>query len=72
MVRKKMEGDEDQRRRKARDAREQGVAPSAAQVTTGASKQRHHVEDKSHEERIETIHQGKQQDWPPEPRPGSR
>ncbi|GAA4153604.1 hypothetical protein GCM10022251_22950 [Phytohabitans flavus] len=35
-----MEGDNIQRRQRARDAREQGKVPAGEQVTLGASKQR--------------------------------
>ncbi|WP_030662400.1 hypothetical protein [Streptomyces rimosus] len=67
MVRKKVEGDEDQRRAAAREAREAGEAPSARQATTGASKQRAHEPEKAaHEERVATRHRGKQ-DEPHEP-----
>ncbi|WP_460848930.1 hypothetical protein [Phytohabitans suffuscus] len=38
-----MEGDNIQRRQRARQVREQGRAPSGAQVTLGASKQRETV-----------------------------
>ena len=62
MVRKKVEGDEEQRRASAREARQAGQAPSAAGRTTGASKQRHHVAgSESHSEHLEGIHRGKQQ-----------
>ncbi|BCB76520.1 hypothetical protein Pflav_029300 [Phytohabitans flavus] len=37
---KEMEGDNIQRRQRARDAREQGKVPAGEQVTLGASKQR--------------------------------
>ncbi|GAB3530045.1 hypothetical protein GCM10027575_71390 [Phytohabitans suffuscus] len=40
---KEMEGDNIQRRQRARQVREQGRAPSGAQVTLGASKQRETV-----------------------------
>lgn len=43
MVRKKVEGDEAQRRAAAREARREGQAPSARGQTTGASKQRAHL-----------------------------
>lgn len=76
MVRKKTEGNEEQRRAAARQAREAGVAPSALKETTGASKQRSHLPRHSeHEEKQAAVHQGKQ-DWqgqeaaavpPPEP-----
>jgi uncharacterized protein YbjT (DUF2867 family) len=62
MVRKKMEGDEEQRRAAAREAREAGEAPSARNVTTGASKQRAHLpgrESVTHEEKIAGRHRGK-------------
>lgn len=72
MVRKKMEGDESQRRKRARRARRQKSTPSADQVTTGGSKQRRHLKDEDHVERVQSIHRGKQQDWPPDPSPGSR
>lgn len=63
MVRKKMEGDEEQRRRAAREAERMGSAPSARGETTGASKQRTHVPDRSsltHQERVAPLHRGKQ------------
>jgi hypothetical protein len=63
MVRKKVEGDESQRRAAAHEARKSGEAPSARQVTTGASKQRTHVPHRhslSHEDRVATVHRGKQ------------
>lgn len=40
MVRKKMEGEESQKRDQAREARDQGKRPSEMDATTGASKQR--------------------------------
>ena len=64
MVRKKVEGNEQQRRAAAREARREGQAPSAQEVTTGASKQRTHVPGREpHEEKAATVHEGKQQ-WP--------
>ncbi|RKN11521.1 hypothetical protein [Streptomyces radicis] len=63
MVRKKMEGNEEQRRRAARDAERSGERPSETGSTTGGSKQRTHVPDRSslsHEERTAPLHQGKQ------------
>jgi len=38
-----MEGDNRQRRKKARQARQRGKLPSELEVTTGASKQREHL-----------------------------
>jgi hypothetical protein len=71
---KKMEGDEEQRRKAARRARERGRQPSAEGKTQGASKQREHLRNKEeHREKIETIREGKQpiiSENTPEPRPG--
>ena len=72
---KKMEGNEEQKRQKAREARERGNAPSDESATSGASKQRKHLDDGGHVERIETIREGQQEvigENTPEPRPGSR
>ena len=64
MVRKKVEGNEQQKRAAARDARRAGQAPSAQEVTTGASKQRTHLpRSLDHEQKAATLHEGKQQ-WP--------
>lgn len=70
-----MEGDNKQRRKRAREAREQGEAPSETGATTGGSKQRSHTSDNRripHEDRLEGKHSGKQQDWKPDPSTGSR
>jgi hypothetical protein len=76
MVRKQMEGDNRQLRRKARQARKRGRLPSEVGATTGASKQRLHMrDDEDHEEKIEAIRQGKQKvirENTPEARPRSR
>lgn len=62
MVRKKMEGDEEQRRAAAREAERAGERPSARGATTGASKQRAHMTDSlTHEEKQASLGQGKQQ-----------
>lgn len=63
MAGKKMEGNEDQRRAAARQARESGLKPSEAGVTTGASKQRQHLRhgEESHEDRLHERHRGKQE-----------
>ncbi len=54
------EGDNRQRRRAAKAAKEEGLSPSEAGVTTGASKQRHHVKSgASHEEHVENLGRGK-------------
>ncbi|NJQ00342.1 hypothetical protein [Streptomyces zingiberis] len=71
MVRKKVEGDEEQRRAAGRTARRQGTSPSSRGVTTGGSKQRTHLTDRaapSHDERLATRHRGKQR-WEPAPAP---
>ncbi|KAF4409112.1 MULTISPECIES: hypothetical protein [Streptomyces] len=62
MVRKRTEGDEDQKRAAAREARRAGERPSARNVTTGASKQRTHLSDRgqtTHEEKLAATHRGK-------------
>jgi hypothetical protein len=62
MVRKKTEGNEEQRREAARRARSQGTAPSAMQETTGASKQRDHLpRHEEHDRKSAAVHRGKQQ-----------
>lgn len=58
---KQMEGDNAERRRRAKDARDRGELPSAEGVTTGASKQRRHLSRQAdHEERISAKVAGKQ------------
>lgn len=75
---KKMEGNEEQRRQKARAARRRGRAPSEEHGTQGASRQRHHLPgDEQHESKLRKIREGKQPDpgihvSRPEPRPGNR
>jgi hypothetical protein len=61
MVRKKTEGNEEQRRAAARRAHLHGVEPSALSETTGASKQREHLSrHEPHDEKLAAVHQGKQ------------
>lgn len=71
---KKMEGNAEQKRQKARDARERGNDPSEEGVTTGASKQRRQLgTDEEHVEKLDSIRRGKQDvigENTPEPRPG--
>lgn len=63
MVGKKVEGNEDQRRAAAREARREGAEPSAWKETTGASKNRRHLpRSDDHEDKQAAVHQGKQ-DW---------
>ncbi|MFB9880739.1 hypothetical protein ACFFMN_22555 [Planobispora siamensis] len=64
MVAKKMEGNEDQRRQAAREARRAGKTPSEVNATKGGSKQRHSrpkSEPHHHEERLSSVHRGKQE-----------
>ncbi|OZM77184.1 hypothetical protein CFP66_36740 [Pseudonocardia sp. MH-G8] len=60
-MRKQMEGDNIQRRQKAREARaDEGVPASQAQVTLGASKGREHLPHKADEEERQQTQRGKQ------------
>ena len=62
MVVKKVEGNERQRRKAARQARREGETPSARKETTGASKQRSHLpRHEPHEKKMAAVHQGKQE-----------
>ena len=55
------EGDENQRRKAAREARAAGLRPSEVGATLGASQQAKKVKrNASHQEKLETKHQGKQ------------
>ena len=73
---KKMEGNEQQKRDAAREAREAGAEPSAVGATTGASQQRTEASaDASHQETLDLKREGKQDviaQNSPEARPGSR
>ena len=72
---RKMEGDADQQRAAAREAREQGKKPSEVGATQGASKQRKKApNDASHQEKMDLKHEGKVGKQKPgeEPRPGNR
>ncbi len=68
---KKMEGDESMKRKRGRDAKESGKSPSEAAVTSGASKQRHHLaRDDDADEKLEALQRGEQKrggDDVPEP-----
>ena len=67
MVRKKVEGDEEERRAEARKATGDGESPSARGVTTGASKQRRHMGPSGspdHQQKLGAQHRGKQS-WRP-------
>src|SRR6476469_4453499 len=69
-----MEGDNEQRRRAAKEARDQGKRPSEVGATLGASKQRKKApKSASHQERLETRHAGKRGPGTSgKPKPGSR
>lgn len=73
---KQMEGDNEARRAKAKEARDAGKQPSEVGATQGASKQRNEAQpDMSHQERIDLIREAKQDviaQNTPEARPGSR
>lgn len=71
---REMEGDNEERRRRARDARQRGKSPSASGVTYGASKQRAESKaDASHQERMESHGRGKRTSGTSgKPRPGNR
>ena len=57
---RQMEGDNAQRRKAAREARQEGKLPSEVGATLGASKQRGcSKRDASHQERLETKNEGK-------------
>ncbi|MCP2331822.1 MULTISPECIES: hypothetical protein [Actinoalloteichus] len=58
---KQMEGDNTQRRNRARQARAEGTTPSHAQVTLGASKASEHLPHHTgHAERQRSPERGKQ------------
>lgn len=73
---KKMEGNEEQRRAAARDARHEGKSASEIGATTGASQQRTEAPDgMTHQQRLDLKREGKQgaaAHDAPAARPGSR
>jgi hypothetical protein len=71
---KQMEGDNTERRNRAREARESGRLPSAEGVSLGAGKQREETrENASHQERIDRPRSGKRgAGTSSKPRPGNR
>lgn len=73
---KKMEGNEEQKRQAARDAREEGKSASEVGATTGGSQQRTEAKSNmSHQERLDLKREGKPDQLTentPEARPGSR
>lgn len=73
---KKMEGNVEQKRQAARDARREGRRPSEMGATTGASQQRTRAgDDLTHQQRLDLKREGEQDvigENTPEARPGSR
>jgi hypothetical protein len=72
-----MEGNNEQRRTKAREAREAGKRPSETGATLGASKQRKEAKSgASHQEKMDLKREGKEaklaKDTSGKPRPGNR
>lgn len=60
-MRKQVEGDSRERRKKARSARRQGKQPADERVTTGASKQHKHLAHREdHDTKLASIGAGKQ------------
>jgi hypothetical protein len=73
---KSMEGDNQERRARAKEARQAGMSASEVGATTGASKQRAEARPgMSHQQRVDLKREGKrdviEQDTP-QARPGSR
>lgn len=74
---KKMEGNEEQKRQAARDAREEGKSASEVGATTGGSQQRTEAKgNMTHQQRLDLKREGKpdklEQEKQPQARPGSR
>ena len=73
---RQMEGDNRERRRLARAARDEGAQPSAVGATLGASKQRTKAPARAtHQQRVDLIREGKHNVLSantPKARPGSR
>jgi hypothetical protein len=71
---RKVEGDDQQRRKSAREARAKGKAPSELGATLGASKQlKQSKANASHQERVEQRGEGKRGSRTSgKPRPGNR
>ncbi len=73
---KQMEGNEEQKRQAAREAREAGKKPSEVGATTGSSKQRTEADaNMTHQEKVDLKREGKHDvisQNTPETRPGSR
>ena len=73
MAGKKMEGNEEQKRQKAREAKERGNRPSEEGTTTGASKQHRNARTEEYPDTLESKRRGKQDvigENTPTPKPG--
>jgi hypothetical protein len=67
---KKVEGNEEQKRRAASKARRRGKRPSEMGATTGAAQQRAHLGGKTdHQEKLQAPHRGQQTVPPPKSKP---
>jgi hypothetical protein len=73
---KQMEGDNRERRKHAKEARDEGKKPSEMGGTLGSSKQRTKAgDDLSHQQKLDMIREGKHDvigENTPEARPGNR
>jgi hypothetical protein len=73
---KQMEGDNKERRNKAKQARQEGKSPSEVGATLGASKQRNEADNNmTHQQKLDLKREGKHdviRENTPEARPGSR
>lgn len=73
---KQMEGDNRERRKMAKEAREEGKRPSEIGATTGASKQRQKAPaNATHQQKLDLKREGKTpsvRETPPEANPGGR
>jgi hypothetical protein len=71
---KQMEGNNEQRRQAAKEARDEGKRPSEVGATLGASKQRTEAdENMTHQQKLDLKREGKNSGiTAPEARPGSR
>ena len=70
---KKMEGNEEQKRKKAREANERGNLPSEEGSTTGASKQHRNAKNEEYSDTLDSKRRGKQDvisQNTPTPKPG--
>jgi hypothetical protein len=74
---REQEGNSEQRRAKAREARREGKLPSEVSATLGASKQRKSAPNNaSHQQKLDQQHEGKEAKYAKgtreKPRPGNR